>query len=129
MCSRPTPPATVARRAGWPSCVRASHASDMARRCETPASWPSSWRACRRERPMSDSIFIADGHGDAASFVPTEHARGPWDPNALHGGAPAALITSAFEQMQPGAELVIARLGFELLRPVPSAPLRLSTEI
>ncbi len=74
---------------------------------------------------MSDSIFLADGE----QFVPTEHARGPWDPNALHGGAPAALITSAFERVQPGAELVIARLGFELLRPVPSAPLQLSTEI
>ena len=38
---------------------------------------------------MSESIFIADGD----RFVPTEHARGPWDPRALHGGAPAALIT------------------------------------
>jgi len=62
-------------------------------------------------------------------FTPSAHARGPWDPHALHGGAPAALITAAFERLQPGAELQIARLGFEYLRPVPLAPLALSTRI
>ncbi|MGD0453750.1 MAG: thioesterase family protein [Solirubrobacteraceae bacterium] len=60
---------------------------------------------------------------------PTEHARGPWDPNALHGGAPAALIAAAFERVEPGSQLRIARLGFELLRPIPFAPLTLSTRI
>lgn len=75
---------------------------------------------------MSESIFLAEKGG---AFMPTDHARGPWDPRALHGGAPAALMTSAFERMQPGEELRIARLGFELLRPVPLAPLRLSTRI
>jgi acyl-Coa thioesterase superfamily protein/acyl-CoA thioesterase superfamily protein len=74
---------------------------------------------------MSESIFIADGD----SFVPTEQARGPWDPRALHGGAPAALIAAAFERMEPGGELPFARLAFEFLRPVPMAPLRLSTRI
>jgi hypothetical protein len=97
---------------------------------------------------MTDSIFLADGRravGDGPvapahrskigqrpgreRFMPTEHARGPWDPRALHGGAPAALITSAFERMEPGSELRIARLGFELLRPIPFAPLSLSTRI
>ncbi len=62
-------------------------------------------------------------------LVPTEHARGPWDPGALHGGAPAALITAALEQLEPGAELPLARLSFEFLRPVPMAPLRLTTRI
>lgn len=74
---------------------------------------------------MSESIFTADG----ARFMPTEHARGPWDPQALHGGAPAALLTTAFERVEPGSELRIARLGFELLRPVPFAALSLSTQI
>jgi acyl-CoA thioesterase len=74
---------------------------------------------------MSESIFVADGE----RFTPTEQARGPWDPRALHGGAPAALITSAFECLQPGAELRIGRLGFEFLRPIPMAPLTLSTSI
>lgn len=74
---------------------------------------------------MTDSIFLAEGE----LFVPTEHARGPWDPGALHGGAPAALMTAAFEQMEPGAELLFAHLSFEFLRPVPMAPLKLSTRI
>jgi acyl-Coa thioesterase superfamily protein/acyl-CoA thioesterase superfamily protein len=71
------------------------------------------------------SIFVPEG----ASFVPTEQARGPWDPQALHGGAPAALIASAFERLEPGAELRIGRLSYEFLRPIPLVPLTLSTEI
>jgi hypothetical protein len=47
----------------------------------------------------------------------------------MHGGAPAALITSAFERLQPGADLRIGRLGFEFLRPIPIAPLTLTTRI
>lgn len=90
---------------------------------------------------MSESIFLIDGEQPQGSHLsaenrgpgmvvqPTEQARGPWDPRALHGGAPAALITAAFERMQPGAELRIARLGFEFLRPIPLAPLTLSTRI
>jgi hypothetical protein len=74
---------------------------------------------------MTDSIFVAEGD----LFVPTEHARGPWDPGALHGGAPAALIASEFERIQPGSELPFARLSFEFLRPVPMAPLKLTTRL
>jgi hypothetical protein len=75
---------------------------------------------------MADSIFTLDADG---RYEPTEHARGPWDPGALHGGAPAALIAAAFERTEPGAELPIARLGFEFLRPIPFAPLTLSTRV
>ena len=75
---------------------------------------------------MSESIFIPAGDG---RFEPTEHARGPWDVRALHGGAPAALIARAFERLDPGSQLPIARLGFEFLKPIPLAPLELSTEI
>jgi len=70
---------------------------------------------------MSPSIFLQE----AGHLLPTELARGPWNPEALHGGAPAALITDAFERHEPTAGLAIARLGFELLRPIPFAPLRL----
>jgi acyl-coenzyme A thioesterase PaaI-like protein len=81
---------------------------------------------------MADSIFIPVEGG---RYEPTEHARGPWDPRALHGGAPAALIARAFELVplagtgEPGSELVLARLAFEFLRPVPLAPLSLTTRI
>jgi len=74
----------------------------------------------------AEGIFLRAGDD---RFMPTEHARGPWDPRALHGGAAAALIARAFERTTPGEELPIARLGFEFLRPIPFAQLTLSTEI
>jgi hypothetical protein len=74
----------------------------------------------------AESIFLAEGEGH---FTPTEQARGPWDPRALHGGAPAALIAAAFERIEPGAELPLARLSFSFLRPVPLAPLKLTTRM
>lgn len=75
---------------------------------------------------MSESLFIPSANGHVE---PTEHARGPWDPRALHGGAPAALIARAFERTQPGAEMPIARLGFEFLKPIPFAELEVAIEI
>ena len=36
-------------------------------------------------------------------------------------------MTAAFERLEPGAELRIARLSFEFLRPIPLAPLTLRT--
>ncbi|MGH2863910.1 MAG: acyl-CoA thioesterase domain-containing protein, partial [Solirubrobacteraceae bacterium] len=76
-------------------------------------------------KSKSKSIFLAQGE----HFIPTEQARGPWDRRALHGGAPAALIATAFERLISGSELRIARLGFELLRPIPQAPLTLATRV
>lgn len=73
-------------------------------------------------REAGESIFLVEGE----RFLPTEQARGPWDPRALHGGAPAALLASAFERHEPSPEIHIARMGFELLRPIPFAPLRVS---
>lgn len=72
----------------------------------------------------ADSVFVEDDR----LVVPTQHATGPWDPGALHGGAPAALITSSFEEMRQ-EEMRIGRLSFQFLRPVPSAPLRLTCEV
>jgi hypothetical protein len=72
---------------------------------------------------MGESIFTSDGE----SFVPTGQARGPWDPGALHGGAPAALIVTALERHEPVAGAQLCRLGFELLRPIPFAPLTVTT--
>src|SRR5258708_2911849 len=68
---------------------------------------------------MAESIFLSEGE----HFVPTEQARGPWDPGALHGGALAALIATTFEQHEPVPGTQVARMGFELLRPIPFAPL------
>ncbi len=72
---------------------------------------------------MAASIFSAR----EGRFHPSEQARGPWDPQALHGGAPAALIARAFELHEPAPQTRFARLGFEFLRTLPFAPLRVVT--
>jgi hypothetical protein len=71
---------------------------------------------------MADSVFRLDGE----LVVPTELARGPWTPDAQHGGAPAALLGRAVEQLDGGDAIVVTRLTVELLKPVPIAPLRVA---
>jgi hypothetical protein len=69
-------------------------------------------------------FFVFDGD----RFVPSASARGPWSPRHQHGGPPAALLARAFaRQTAPGAQ--IARLTFDFLRPVPLAPLTVSTRV
>src|SRR5690349_23883970 len=68
------------------------------------------------------ALFERDGE----RFAPTPLARGPWDPNALHGGAPSALFAWACERHDPSPAAFMARLTVELMRPVPLAPLQLS---
>jgi hypothetical protein len=68
------------------------------------------------------ALFEIDG--DVA--VPSELTRGPWDPSAMHGGPPAALLARAVESCDPGPADFIARLTVELLRPVPLVPLTVS---
>ena len=72
---------------------------------------------------MTDAVFHLDGE----HHVPTELARGPWDPNAQHGGAAAAILGRAIERFQPELGLAVTRITFELLRPVPLAPLVVAT--
>ncbi|HEX4340127.1 MAG TPA: thioesterase family protein [Polyangiaceae bacterium] len=71
---------------------------------------------------MSDeptALFERDGE----RFVPTTLSRGPWSPNALHGGPPAALMARAVELHEGGETMIVTRLTVELLRPVPLEPL------
>lgn len=63
-------------------------------------------------------------------IVATEFARGPWDADAQHGGAPAALLARAFEQLTHDDDgLVLARLTFELMRPVPLGALNVEASV
>jgi hypothetical protein len=67
---------------------------------------------------LSEPIFRRDGD----AFVPTGHARGPWDPGQLHGGAPGALIAEAVQ----AEGYLVARLTIDFLAAVPMAPLTVS---
>jgi hypothetical protein len=72
-----------------------------------------------------EAVFLArDGR-----FVATELARGPWDPAAQHGGAPAALLMRAFERLPAADGLAISRVTYEFLRPVPLGELEVDAEV
>jgi hypothetical protein len=75
---------------------------------------------------MADAVFIPAGDG---RFVASGLARGPWDSNAQHGGAPAALLMRAFEQLPAGDGLQIARVTYEFMRPVPLGELEVRAEV
>jgi hypothetical protein len=74
---------------------------------------------------MSDALFTLDGD----RFLPSEHARGPWDPAAMHGGPPAALMGGAMESLPTEAAMVVVRTTVEILRPVPLRPVAVSARI
>jgi len=70
---------------------------------------------------LPDAVF----HRDGVRYVPTELARGPWDPNAQHGGPAAALLAREVEQHEVGPPAHVARMTVELLRPVPMQPIEI----
>lgn len=62
-------------------------------------------------------------------LVPTDHARGPWDADSQHGGAPAAAIARAVERLESNGPMLLARLTVEFLAAVPLAPLAIEARI
>jgi hypothetical protein len=65
---------------------------------------------------------------DEFRFEATEFTRGPWDAASQHAGPPAALLGRAV-QRRPDArpDLRVARLTYDISRPVPLAPLTVTT--
>jgi Thioesterase-like superfamily len=79
------------------------------------------------ESGAGEALFLPDGPG----LVPTDRARGPWSPDALHGGPVAALVARSAERHgdSPHDGLQLARITLELLRPVPLAPLTVTASV
>jgi hypothetical protein len=75
---------------------------------------------------VSDAIYLPERPD---RFAPTELSRGPWDPNAQHGGAPAALIARAIEHVESAVPMDVVRISYEFLRPVPLTPLDVRTRV
>ena len=71
------------------------------------------------------SIFERDGE----HILPGGLTRGPWDANAQHGGAPAALIAQSAIAALDDDGFVLLRQTVELPRPVPIAPLTLEQQV
>jgi hypothetical protein len=70
-----------------------------------------------------DALFIRKGN----VFQPTELTRGPWDPQAQHGGAAGALVGGELERIGDGRPF--ARVGIHFLKPVPLTPLEVTAEV
>jgi len=86
-----------------------------------------------KRRPQTLSGPASFYLSDAGAFASTELTRGPWDGASQHAGPPAALLTRGIENC-PGigadrAARTIGRVTFEILRPVPIAPLLVAAEV
>lgn len=76
---------------------------------------------------MSKSLFV---QVDPHRFQPTEHSRGPWSPDLLHGGPVGALLAHELWNSTPSEdEWFPARLTVDLMRPVPLATLDITTMV
>ena len=75
---------------------------------------------------MADQcLFIADGD----VFQPTDWAVGPWSADTLQGSAYGALLVRALECSGAAAGMLLARLSFDLWRPVTREPLTSSVTV
>ena len=75
---------------------------------------------------MADAFFVDEGDG---RFTSTKWTIGPWSSESQHAGPPAALLGRALERVIDRPDQQIVRATFEILRPVPVAPLRVTAEV
>ncbi|WP_421740667.1 thioesterase family protein [Cellulomonas sp.] len=69
---------------------------------------------------------------DGATFRPTEHVGGGWDPGEQHVAPALGLLAHAVEVDQRGRrdhELQLARLSYDILGALPIAPVRITVEV
>lgn len=78
---------------------------------------------------MAPAFYVPEGD----VFVSTELTRGPWDPGSQHAGPPAALLGREIARtpspVAVDAEWQLGRITYEILKPVPIAPVRVETAV
>lgn len=74
---------------------------------------------------MAEAFYLPDGDGFAAS----ELTRGPWDAGSQHAGPPCALLGRALDRAGRLERAQVARVTYEILRPVPIARLTTSAAV
>ncbi|HSS08358.1 MAG TPA: thioesterase family protein [Acidimicrobiales bacterium] len=74
---------------------------------------------------MPAALFVTDRD----RVMPTDRSRGPWSPDALHGGPVAAVMARAIERCESPVPMEVTRLTVELLKPVPLAPLLITARV
>jgi hypothetical protein len=75
---------------------------------------------------MPESFFVPRA---ANLFTPTDHTRGPWGAESQHGGPPASLLGRAVEAANDRTDMAVARITFEILRPIPVRDLSVTTDV
>jgi hypothetical protein len=75
---------------------------------------------------MPPAFYLPDGDG---RFVSTERTIGPWGPEAQHGGPPSALLGREIEKVGDRDDLQVASITFDILKPVPIAPLSVAARV
>lgn len=75
---------------------------------------------------VADAFFVQESDD---RFVPTEWTIGPWGRDSQHAGPPSALLGRAVERVVGRDDVQVARATFEILRPVPIAPLQVHAEV
>jgi hypothetical protein len=74
---------------------------------------------------VTEPLFTTDGD----RFVPTDLTRTGWNDDTQHGGPPTALLMRAIEAVPTLAPMQVVRFTIDLLRPIPLAPLTVTTRI
>ena len=72
-----------------------------------------------------DAFFEPNGDRHLASGL----TRGPWDQGLQHAGPPTALLGRTLERCEPRPYAQIARVTFEIVRPIPIATLEARARI
>jgi hypothetical protein len=74
----------------------------------------------------TEPFFTRD---DAGRYVPTKVARGPWDPNSLHGRVIVGLLGFAIEQAHGAADFIPARLTVDMYKLPDLSPIEITTRV
>jgi len=72
---------------------------------------------------VSEAVFGVDG----SRFLPAPESRARWYSETLHGGPVAALVARAFESEPAPVPMMVTRMTVDLMRPVTTAPLEVTT--
>jgi hypothetical protein len=82
------------------------------------------------DEDLPEALYLPDRSSDGTDrFVPTIATRGPWSPDAQHGGPVAALLAREAERIESVVPLAIVRMTLELFKPVPLRPLRVASRL
>lgn len=73
----------------------------------------------------ASAFYVRDGDG----FEATPLTRGPWDPDSQHAGPPCALLGRTLDGAGELEQAQLARVTYEILRPVPIARLETAAEV